>query len=114
MVNEAPFDRWSWVHALNGLGLGLAGVSSGAAAVAAVAYEGVEYYHEDGGSKIFGTKQPESLANIVTDTALYAATFSAGRALRHHDGAGMGALAAFTGAAFVTWYISPLRTSGRS
>lgn len=113
MTNESPFDRWSWVHGLNGLGLGLVGASAPLTFGAAAVYELGEYYHERHGSAIFGTKAPESAANIVTDTAVYGGAYWVGRQIRQHDIAGTLGLLSFVGAAFVTWYISPLRKTGR-
>ena len=111
MVNVSVIDQWSLVHALNGLALGLLGVRPIAATGLAVAYEIGEYYHEEHGSQIFGTKQPESWANILGDTAVYSIMFAAGRqysSQKHSDVCG---LAAFASAAVVTWLISPLRAT---
>lgn len=108
MVNESVIDRWSTVHALNGLGMGLIGVSPKVAFGAALVYELGEYYHERHGSALFGTKRPETLTNIVGDTVLYAAAFFAGRSRAGARMAPLGAAMAFTAALAVTWVISPL------
>lgn len=108
-VNTSALDRWSWVHALNGLGVGLSGIGPTWAFVGAGAYEVVEYYHERDGSKLFGTKAPESLLNVAADTALYALAYYGGRELRESPGAGIGAFGAFTAAALTTWLITPFR-----
>lgn len=111
MVNVSPVDQWSLVHALNGLALGLLGVRPVVAAGLAIAYDLGEYYHEEHGSKLFGTKQPESWANIAGDSIVYGVMFAAGRKFsdqKHSDVLGLGA---FAGAALVTWLISPLRAT---
>ena len=111
MVNESPVDEWSLVHALNGLALGLCGVGPLVATGLAVVYEVGEFYHEKHGSEIFGTKRPESWANIAGDSVVYGIMFAAGRKFsgrKHAEVLGLGALAS---AAVVTWLISPLRAT---
>lgn len=111
MVNESAIDQWSFVHAMNGLALGLLGVRPLVAAGLAVVYEVGEYYHEEHGSVLFGTKQPESWANIAGDSLVYGLTYAAGRSLASKRHAKVWGLGAFAGAALVTWLISPLRAT---
>lgn len=111
MVNVSAVDQWSLVHALNGLGMGLLGVSPLVAGGAAAAYELGEFYHERHGSRIFGTKEPESWANIVGDSVLYATTYYLGRRRTHRNHAEVWGLCAFGAAALLTWVISPLRSA---
>lgn len=107
MVNESFVDRWTWVHGLNGLGLGLLKVNPLVAGAVAAAYELVEWHHEKKGSAIFGTKRPESLLNIAGDTLAYGSLFFLGRASRSPTDPALG-LAALACAAATTWMISPL------
>ena len=97
------------MHALNGLGVGLAGVPPVWAFGGAAVYEAVEFYYERHGSVLFGTKAPESFANVATDTLLYAALYFGGRQFKDAPRAGLSAFGALTAAAFATWLITPLR-----
>jgi len=80
VVNADALDRWSLVHLMNGLGLGLLGLRPVLALGGAVVYEVGEYAHEwPRGSVLFGSKQAETLANVVTDLALYSGGYFVGR-----------------------------------
>jgi hypothetical protein len=75
-INQAPVDKWTAVHALSGLGVGLFGVSAPVALAGAAAYEVVEYAHEwPRGSVLFGSKRPESIANVASDLLVYGAAY---------------------------------------
>lgn len=107
MVNESAVDRWTWVHALNGMGLGLLNASPLVAIGLAAAYEVAEWHHERHGSRIFGTKRPESWANIAGDTVAYAGAYVLGRRAPLVDAPPLGVLA-LGAAGAVTWMLSPL------
>lgn len=82
-LNEAPVDGWTAVHAGVGVGAGLVGASLPLSMAGAVAYEVVEYAHEwPKGSKLFGSKRPESAANIAVDLLVFAGGWWLGRKLR--------------------------------
>lgn len=79
-TNISPLDGWSLVHAGVGVALGAMGVSRRLAIGGALAYEVVEYAHEyPSGSRLFGTKRPESISNAVTDVAVFWLGYVAGR-----------------------------------
>lgn len=70
-MNAAMFDGWSPVHFLSGVSLGVLGVPLGWTIAVASTYEIVEYMHEwPKGSILFGSKRPESAANVIADMAL--------------------------------------------
>jgi len=76
VINQDAIDSWSAVHALTGLAAGLWGLSPIVAFGSAVAYEVVEYAHEwPRGSKLFGSKRPESALNVASDLAFYTAAY---------------------------------------
>ena len=82
-VNAAPVDRWSAVHAATGLTAGAVGLSAPWAIGLAVLYEVVEYAHEwPRGSKLFGSKRPESFPNVLADLAIYAGGWWLGQKVR--------------------------------
>ena len=72
--NAALLDPWSLIHLSAGLFAGLVGVGVVPSMIAAVAYEGFEQLAErqSWGQKIFKTSGSETIANIVTDVALFA------------------------------------------
>lgn len=112
-VNLSLIDRWSAVHGLMGLGIGLAGVRPAAAIGGSLAYEVIEHHHERHGSAIFGTKQPESLKNVAGDSAIYTVAFLAGRSAHNHELGQAAAIGTLTAAAFLTWIFSPLKDGAR-
>lgn len=82
-LNEAPVDGWTAVHTGMGFGAGLLGLSAPVALGGAVAYEVVEYAHEwPKGSKLFGSKRPESGLNIAVDIGVFAFGWWVGRKIR--------------------------------
>lgn len=69
-LNKEPVDSWTIVHVLSGIAAGAVGLSPLTFAALSVGYEVLEYAHEwPKGSKLFGSKRPESGANIVVDLA---------------------------------------------
>lgn len=71
-MNADAFDSWSKVHLGMGLLFGILGVPFGWTIGIGVAYEVLEYAHEyPKGSVIFGSKRPESAANLVADMVLF-------------------------------------------
>lgn len=107
MVNHDAIDRWSAVHFISGLAFGLLGLRPTLALGGAVAYEIGEYAHEwPSGSVLFGSKQPESAANLAADLALYTGAYFGGRQFREvEDAPAMGA-AALAGAVLLTMAFS--------
>lgn len=82
-INSGLVDKWSAVHALTGLSMGLLGIPPKLAIPGAVLYEVVEYAHEwPNGSTIFGSKGPESPQNLFGDMVLYTGGYLAARKLR--------------------------------
>jgi len=80
--NEAIFDRWTWAHIGAGLLAGLSPISLPWAVGLAVAYEAIEWAHEyPSGSRLFGTKRPESARNIMGDLSTFALAFEVARAI---------------------------------
>jgi hypothetical protein len=68
-TNRAVFDGWTLIHVGWGAGAGLGGLNPWAFLALTGAYELLEYLHEHpSGSRVFGTKRPESAANMVADT----------------------------------------------
>lgn len=82
-LNEAPVDGWTAIHTAVGLAAGAAGVPLGWSAAAAAAYEVAEYAHEwPKGSKLFGSKRPESGLNIAVDLGVFLAGWWIGKKIR--------------------------------
>lgn len=79
-VNQAAFDGWSAVHALTGATLGLTPISPWLALGGSLVYEIIEYQIEKHPNNFFATKAPESMRNIITDTALFMLAFGLARA----------------------------------
>lgn len=78
--NVSLLDKWSLVHLFVGAVVGAVGVSPFPALSAAVLYEFVEYLLEHPhGSKIFGTKRPESTENSIADVTVYMAAYLVAR-----------------------------------
>lgn len=81
--NRAVFDGWTLVHIAWGSGAGALGLNPWAFLAATGAYEILEYVHEHpSGSRLFGTKRPESGANMVADVGVAALAYAVARALR--------------------------------
>ena len=101
-INEAMFDRWSWVHTLMGVGVGFAGVKPMLAASGAVAFDVVEHYHESPrGSKLFGSKAPESMSNVLGDLVVFGVGYALARELRDDGEVPLATVAAFGTAALL-------------
>lgn len=67
-INKSPIDAWSFIHFLTGIAAGQVLKFPTYAALVA-SYEVLEYAHEfPRGSRLFGTKKPESLENIIMDS----------------------------------------------
>ena len=66
-MNERAIDCWTWTHIVTGYLAARMGMSMTTYMALSVAYEVVEQKWETGGSKFFGSKQPESKANVAVD-----------------------------------------------
>jgi hypothetical protein len=85
MVNESPFDVWSLVHVASGVVLGAAGLSLPLTLVGLVGFEYLEWTLEHpSGSRIFGTKRPESQINVAADIGVALVAYSLTRQLVEH------------------------------
>lgn len=84
--NDAALDPWTAVHFGAGMAMGLLGVRFGPAIALALGYEIAEQVAErnEWGSRFFKTSGPESAANVVCDTAIYAVAWWLGR--RYNEG----------------------------
>jgi hypothetical protein len=83
-LNESPLDGWTVVHTAAGIASGAAGLSAPVSIAGAVAYEVVEYAHEwPKGSKLFGSKRPESGINIAVDIGVFVFGWWLGRKIRN-------------------------------
>ncbi len=81
--NVAALDSWSLVHFGTGVLWGLLGWNAWLFVFGHVAYEVGELIHESpSGSKIFGSKRPESDLNMVSDLSVAFAGVVAGALLR--------------------------------
>jgi hypothetical protein len=81
--NVAPLDGWTLVHvAWGGIAGGL-GMNPWAFLAATAAYEVLEFVHESpSGSTIFGSKRPESPANMLMDVGVAAVAYGLARHIR--------------------------------
>lgn len=81
--NVSPLDGWTLVHVgWGGLAGGL-GMNPWAFMLATAAYEVLEFAHEHpSGSRIFGSKRPESAANMVMDVGVAAVAYGLARHFR--------------------------------
>lgn len=69
--NTGLVDKWSLVHASFGAASAAANLNPWLFMVIAIGYEALEFRHESpSGSRIFGTKGPETTENLVADLAL--------------------------------------------
>jgi hypothetical protein len=101
-INQTMFDRWSWVHTLMGVGVGFAGVNPALAISGAVAFDVIEHYHEaPRGSKLFGSKAPESLKNVIGDLLVYSIGYAAALEIRDDEEVPVATVAAFGAAALL-------------
>jgi hypothetical protein len=67
-TNETPFDAWSLVHIASGYILGVLAVPLPQTLAGLVAFELLEWTLEHpSGSRMLGTKRPESQINVATD-----------------------------------------------
>lgn len=83
-ANVSPFDAWTLVHIGWGGIAGALGMNPWAFMAITGAYEVLEYAHEHPhGSRIFGSKRPESAANLVTDVGVAAVAYGLARHLRN-------------------------------
>jgi hypothetical protein len=81
-INKGFVDKWSAVHTLSGVSMGLLGIAPHLAIPGAIAYEVLEYAHEwPNGSTLFGSKGPETPQNLIGDMALYTGAYFLGRKL---------------------------------
>lgn len=79
-ANRAVFDGWTLVHVGWGGVAGAAGLNPWAFLAITGAYEVLEYIHEHPrGSAVFGSKGPESGANMVGDVGVAAVAFAVSR-----------------------------------
>jgi hypothetical protein len=82
----AFFDKWTVVHVASGLVSGAIGVPVWAYIALGTGYELAEFAAESPrGSKIFGTKRPESALNVAGDFAAGIAGNLLGQALRRRN-----------------------------
>ena len=82
-TNRAVFDGWTLLHVAWGAGAGGLGLNPWAFLALTGAYELAEYLHEHPhGSRLFGTKAPESGANMVADVGVAALAYALARAVR--------------------------------
>lgn len=69
--NTGLVDKWSLVHASFGAASAAVGMNPWLFMGIAVVYEALEFRHESpSGSRIFGTKGPESTENLIADLAV--------------------------------------------
>ncbi len=70
-TNATPFDAWSLVHLASGVVLGAYGLPLPQTIAGLLAFEVLEWTVEyPRGSKLFGTKRPESQVNVAADLGL--------------------------------------------
>lgn len=69
MTNQSLIDKWTLGHILIGYGLGKKQISFPVVIGVAILYEIIEQKIESGPNP-FGTKQPESLKNVIADLAI--------------------------------------------
>jgi len=81
--NVSPIDGWTAIHAAwGGIGGGL-GMNPWAWLLVTAAYEVLEFAHESpSGSRLFGSKRPESAANMVMDVGVAAVAYGLARHVR--------------------------------
>ena len=82
----AVVDKWTAIHALSGIASGAIGVPVWAYIALGTGYELAEFAMESPrGSKIFGTKRPESAVNVAGDFVAGIAGNLLGQALRRRN-----------------------------
>lgn len=78
--NVSPFDKWTLVHIAWGAGAGLGRLNPWAFLALTTVYEVVEFLHESPhGSKLFGSKRPESGVNMAADVGVAGVAYALGR-----------------------------------
>ena len=82
-TNLSPLDGWTLVHIAWGGLAGALGMNPWAFMLTTGAYEVLEYAHEHPhGSRIFGSKRPESPANMIADVGVAAVAYGLTRHLK--------------------------------
>jgi hypothetical protein len=82
-INAKPIDEWTAVHVATGTAAGALGMGFWTSMGLAAAYEVVEYAHEwPRGSKLFGSKRPESGVNVAVDLLVFAGGWWLGKKVR--------------------------------
>jgi hypothetical protein len=114
-TNSGFVDKWTLVHALNGMAIGLLGTRPLLALSGAVAYELVEYAHEwPRGSTLFGSKEPETPVNIAGDLTIYTLMYYAARSMKHERYAPLLGVATLGAAAALGLKFAPMRTPSKT
>ena len=81
--NRSPCDGWTLVHIGWGTVSGAARMPAWLFLALTVAYEVGEYMHEyPHGSRLFGTKRPESAPNAIADVGVACLGYALARQLR--------------------------------
>jgi hypothetical protein len=81
--NVAPFDWWTLVHIGWGAGAGALRANPWAFLGATAVYEVLEFCHEHPrGSPLFGSKRPESAANMLADVGVATLAYAIARHVR--------------------------------
>lgn len=76
-TNVGLVDQWSLVHAGTGVLAAYLGMNPWLFAGGSLAYELAEFWHESpSGSRLFGTKGPESHKNALSDLAVAFAAYA--------------------------------------
>lgn len=82
-TNRSPIDGWTIVHACWGGIAGALGANPWAFLALTASYEAIEYAHESPrGSRLFGSKRPESPANVLADVGIAGLAYGLARHLR--------------------------------
>lgn len=75
--NTGLIDKWSLVHAGFGAASAAVDLNPWLFMAVAITYEALEFRHESpSGSRIFGTKGPETTENLVADLAISFGTYA--------------------------------------
>lgn len=83
MVEQEPFDKWTLVHIAAGVLLGkMTRINPVWAIGGSILYELAEHEYQKDPANIFGSTEPESTVNAVTDVTVFIAAYFAGRSLR--------------------------------
>lgn len=85
-TNETAIDAWSLVHASSGYVLGALAIPLPQTIAALIAFELLEWTLEHpSGSKLFGTKRPESQVNVACDIGLALVLYAVARQQMDND-----------------------------